>query len=145
LAVLVLALLVVAGVVLAARDHGAQTYRMSGSHKVTLADGRDGPATTLSVGQAIALQPRRPRLVRGYLLRPMDDDARLCARLNEYADCRGAPRLILVNLGSESLFGPHPIQGLMHGCCATGFWTPHQIALRGVVVGRKLYLVPSLP
>jgi hypothetical protein len=120
-----------------------KVYGMSGDTRVTLPNGRAAPSNTLSVAEALAVQPKHPRLVHGYLLSPMDDAARLCSRLNEYADCRGAPRLLIANLSPDALFGG-VIKGLKQGCCATGFWSPRPIALRGIVVGHTLYLIPTL-
>jgi hypothetical protein len=69
LAVLVLAELAILGLLLVTH-HDSAVYGMSSSRQVTLPDGRPAPTSTLSITAALALQPRRRRYVRGYLLRP---------------------------------------------------------------------------
>lgn len=147
LTVWILVALVVVGVAVVSLSRRHPLPYMSGDSRVTLIDGRTAPDTSIDIAEAIALQSRRPRLVRGYLVAPMDDRPRLCARIVEYVDCRGEPRLLIANLGPGALFGygPQPIKGLKHGCCSVGFWSPRRLAVRGVVVGNTLYLVPSLP
>lgn len=96
------------------------------SGSATRLDGTKAAVHALTVSEARRLRPQRPVYVRGYLLAPRDDEKRLCTRLEESGDCRGAPSLVLdvsrVNLDTA--------RALKRGCCSLGLWSPHPLVLR---------------
>ena len=95
-------------------------------------NGEQESRPTLSIAEARARAPGKPILVRGYLIDPADDRMRLCAGLDEGACTE--PSLLVVGLDLER------VEGLEHGCCAIGYWSPHELAVPGTVAHDVLYV-----
>jgi hypothetical protein len=89
---------------------------------------------TSSIAEALSRAPVGSVRVRGYLDSPADDRMRLCTRLVEGA-CTG-PSLVVVGLDVER------VEGLKYGCCTIGYWSPHELALSGMVTGGVLFVPP---
>jgi hypothetical protein len=97
---------------------------------------RDGDATHLdgtkarpeawSVGDALSRRPRNTVDVRGYLVAPRDDEARLCTRLAESGECLDGPWLVVDTSRVDLDAAP----ALEAGCCALGLWSSRAVVLR---------------
>jgi hypothetical protein len=96
------------------------------SGSATRLDGTKAAVQALTVSEAVLLRPQKPVYVRGYLLAPWDDERRLCTRLKEGGDCRGAPFLVL----DVSKVNLDVARALEAGCCSLGLWSPHPLVLR---------------
>ena len=119
-------------VVLSGCGGSLQAYETHGGARTHL-DGTKATESALTVAQALRRQPQKPVYVVGYMLAPRDDLPRLCTRLNDYADCRGAPAVVL----DDSKVNLDQSRALHVGCCATGFWSPHPVVLHLQFDGRR--------
>jgi hypothetical protein len=102
---------------------------------VQTTDGRAFTGAALTVERALVEQPTGRVTVRGYLVYP-DDALLLCARRGDRSSCTG-PSIGVTRLDVFS------VRGLHHGCCDTGLWTTHQVALLGRVRGGRLAVAPE--
>lgn len=102
-----------------------EPYETEGGSATHL-DGTKAAVQALTVSEALRVRPENPVYVRGYLLAPRDDETRLCTRLTESGDCRGAPSLVLDSSGVNL----DAARALEAGCCALGLWSPHPLVLR---------------
>jgi hypothetical protein len=131
---------VLAAVALLCVACGSRDPYWTASGHATFLDGSSAKISALTVQQAVEAHPRNPIYVMGYLLAPMDDAWRLCERLNEYADCRGASRLKLTGK-LMSLTTLEAAAALKNGCCSTGYWSPRRIVMKGRVSGTTLHVL----
>jgi hypothetical protein len=96
-----------------------------------LLNGQPAPRTGMSLAEATRVRTPRPILVHGYL--SWNDVRRLCTRLEEWA-CIG-PSIEIRGLD------PKRVVGVKEGCCSVGYWTDHELVIRGVVVDRAFYVL----
>lgn len=124
-------------VTLAAACHGSiDPYGTRGGFATRL-DGAKAPPEAWSVREVVARRPTEAVYVRGYLIAPRDEEARLCTRLADSGECRGGPSLIVdksgVNLDAAS--------ALEAGCCAVGLWSPRPVVLHLKLQNRRRALI----
>lgn len=120
-----LPLVIVLAAALSGCGGSAEPYETQGGSATRL-DGTKATVQALAVSEAVRLDPQEPVYVRGYLLAPRDDVTRLCTRLKENGDCRGAPSLVL----DASKVDLDAARALEAGCCSLGLWSPHPLVLR---------------
>lgn len=138
LSLLLLTLGLIGGFLLLTRHRQPTPFSMSADTQPRLPNGHRPQNAGITIASAIAQQPRQPTSIHGYFLWS-DDGPYLCTRLNDYADCRGAPRLrIAENPNSRWLL--NHIKGLESGCCSIGSWTRSPLILRGAVRRHTLFL-----
>jgi hypothetical protein len=87
----------------------------------------------MSLAQATRVRSPRPILVHGYFQDPWDDIARLCAGLDE-------GRCVEPSIEIRGL-DPERVVGLEEGCCSIGFWSEHELVIRGVVADSVFYVL----
>lgn len=96
------------------------------------------PADAVSVAEALRQQPRHVVVVRGYLTAPFDDVDRLCpSDSHDYATCRNGVGLVVERLDAAA----YP--GLKEGPGTAGFFSTHEVPIRGVVRGTHLIADPA--
>ena len=98
-----------------------------------LLNGEPAPRAGMSIAQATHVRSSRPILVHGYLNAPPDDVDRLCTGLDVGACVQ--PSIEIRGLD------PERIVGLKEGCCAIGYWSAHELVIRGVVVNGAFYVL----
>jgi hypothetical protein len=86
----------------------------------------------MSVGEATRVSDPRPILVHGYLDAPPDDVDRLCAG---YEGGCVPPSIEIRGLDARR------VVGAKEGCCAIGYFSAHELVIRGVVAEGVFYVL----
>jgi hypothetical protein len=98
-----------------------------------LLNGEPAERVGMSLAEATRVRSPRPVVVHGYLDAPWDDVARLCTALDEGLCLE--PSIEIRGLV------PERVVGLEEGCCSVGFWSEHELVMRGVIVDGAFHVL----